>query len=65
MMNSIELSEDQVGCLCLVCAAVGEARVSKLLDPDLGPVCHECFNHCQLATVELLWQCAAISPSKP
>jgi hypothetical protein len=44
---------------------VGEARVSKLLDPDLGPVCHECFNHCQLATVELLWQCAAISPSKP
>jgi hypothetical protein len=65
MMNSLEVSDDQVGCLCLVCDAAGEARVSKLLDPDLGPVCHECYQHAQMATVELLWQCAAISPSKP
>lgn len=65
-MNSLELSGDQVGCLCLVCDAFGHARVSELLDPDLGPVCAECyFDHCQIATVELLWQCAAISPSKP
>jgi len=63
-MNSLELSGDQVGCLCLVCYAFGHARVSELLDPELGPVCSECFKHCQWATLELLWQAAAVSPSR-
>ena len=65
-MNSLELSEDQVGCLCLLCDVFGQAKVSQLLDPDLGPVCAECyFDHCQIVTVELLWQAAAISLSNP
>jgi hypothetical protein len=44
---------------CAVCH--GEADE---VDNDLGPVCSECFKHCQWATLELLWQAAAVSPSR-
>lgn len=44
---------------CAVCK--GEA---EKVDNDLGPVCEECFQRCEWATLELLWQAAAISPSK-
>lgn len=64
-MNSLEFSEEQVGCLCLVCDATGEATPATSCDHDLGPVCDGCKPHCDMATVELLWQCAAVSPSKP
>lgn len=44
---------------CAVCNAEAEK-----VDNDLGPVCSECFERCAWATMELLWQAAAISPSK-
>lgn len=60
MMNSIDLTEEQQGCLCLLCE---DNRLANLLDRDLGPLCHDCFAHALRATTELRWSCLAYSPS--
>ena len=62
-MNSIDLTEEQQGCLCLLCDTTGEKTVANLLDRDLGPLCHECFAHALRATTELRWSCMTYSPS--
>ncbi len=62
-MNKIDLSEEQQGCLCLLCDVTGESRVAHLLDRDLGPLCHDCFSHALRATTELRWSCMTFSPS--
>jgi hypothetical protein len=41
---NIDLPGDECDSVCRCC----EGRVARLLDRDLGPVCHECFG-------ELLW----------
>jgi hypothetical protein len=62
-MNKIDLTEEQQGCLCLLCDVIGESRVAHLLDRDLGPLCHDCFSHALRATTELRWSCLTFSPS--
>jgi hypothetical protein len=62
-MNKIDLTEEQQGCLCLMCDVTGESRVAHLLDRDLGPLCHDCFGHALRATTELRWSCLTFSPS--
>jgi hypothetical protein len=60
-MRTVDLP---VGTLCLLCDCTGQSTTAAIVDNDLGPVCSECFKHCQWATLELLWQAAAVSPSK-
>lgn len=62
-MNKIDLTEEQQGCLCLLCDTTGEHRVAQLLDRDLGPLCHDCFSHSLRASVELRWA-ALLNPLK-
>jgi hypothetical protein len=44
-MNKIDLTEEQQGCLCLMCEKYGENNTSQLYARNLGPVCGECFPH--------------------
>lgn len=44
-MNKIDLTEEQQGCLCLMCDLYGEKNISQLYARNLGPVCGECFPH--------------------
>jgi hypothetical protein len=62
-MNKIDLAEDQIGCLCLLCDTTGEAVVAQLVDRDLGPLCYDCFAQALKATVELRFQ-GLMSPSR-
>ena len=60
---SIDLPEDQQGCLCNLCGDEGSHQVANLLDRDLGPLCHDCFAEALKATTELRW--AALVPLPP
>lgn len=50
-MIAIDLPEESVGSLCLVCDVVGSHETARLLDPDVGPVCYDCFS--QLLNIRL------------
>ncbi len=43
-MRTIDLSEESQGSLCLVCDVLGVHETARLIDPDVGPVCYECFS---------------------
>ena len=60
-MRTIDLP---VGTLCLLCDCTGQSTTAAIVDIDLGPLCDGCREHADMATVELLWQAAAVSPSK-
>lgn len=50
-MNIIDLTEEQQGCLCLMCDLYGEKNISQLYARNLGPVCGECFPHTLAAEI--------------
>lgn len=50
-MNIIDLTEEQQGCLCLMCEKYGDNKISQLYARDLGPVCGECFPHTLAAEI--------------
>jgi hypothetical protein len=56
-MNTIDLKEEQQGCLCLLCDVYGRARLAEFDDRDLGPVCADCFSELLRATSEMRWSC--------
>lgn len=61
-MNKIDLTEEQEGCLCLMCDLYGARVVANLYDRDLGPLCHDCFSHSLRATTEMRWSCLTMNP---
>lgn len=50
---SIDLPEQQQGCLCNLCGHEGQHRVANLLDRELGPLCFDCFGEALNITVQL------------
>lgn len=62
-MNKIDLAEEHQGCLCLMCETFGENKISQLYAKDIGPVCHECFQHTLVATREIHWVSLTTRPA--
>ena len=62
-MKTIDLKEEQQGCLCLLCDVYGEMKVAEFDDRDLGPVCSECFGECLRVNHQIAWSCVSISTS--
>lgn len=52
----IDLPEESVGSLCLVCDVMGGHETARLLDLDLGPVCYDCFSELLNLRARLAWQ---------
>jgi len=55
-LRTIDLPEESVGSLCLLCDVHGTHETARLLDPDIGPVCYPCFEDCLNARAVLAFQ---------
>ena len=42
-LKTIDLPVESAGSLCLLCDVVGTHETARLFDPDVGPVCYDCF----------------------
>jgi hypothetical protein len=54
-MKTIDLPEASKGSLCNLCGDEGAHKEAEVIDPDLGPVCLDCFSHCLAALREIRW----------
>ena len=61
---SIDLLEHEHGSACLLCDPHGPSTPAQHRDPDIGPVCPDCFAHCLLAHRLLHFASLTTRPAK-